>query len=515
MIRRTALLWPLGVVLSVAAHAMLLAGLAIALRPDPVDPQAIPRAQFEVTDQDVPKAQARETPAEGDHARADAPDGAEISQGAIPQSRAQAARPEQARTRASSPARQATAATPPPAQTLRSEKPTGAMAIAAPASDTPAAALAPQASDAIPARLPQRAAASARPATADVAATEVEAPVTVAAASPKSGTAPAIKTVNPSLPPVPTVGRAAPIGDLPAESARLATPSGAAAPQATLPQQRGSASLAWSGDGDDVDPVSLAAIQSFMQPGDLKNAADNAGAVRDGVGDLLASVPCSRIQAAFIPETGKLELRGHVPEDGLRGPILAALKKQMGPDIPVTDNLLILPRPQCGALSGIAAVGLPQSTDQLTDARVVGEDAQVREYRYSEGQRLSFKLNAADYDAFIYVDYFDAQAQVIHLVPNGTVPLEKVAAKTAYSVGEDRDGKPSLDITIGPPFGQEIAVAFASSVPLYDGLRPMVEPADAYLAWLKERVAEARAENPDFKGEWVYFFITTRPAVTQ
>jgi len=52
-------------------------------------------------------------------------------------------------------------------------------------------------------------------------------------------------------------------------------------------------------------------------------------------------------------------------------------------------------------------------------------------------------------------------------------------------------------------------VAFATSVPLYDGLRPMVEPAAPYLAFLRDRVAQARGAHADFKGEWVYFFIST------
>jgi hypothetical protein len=77
-------------------------------------------------------------------------------------------------------------------------------------------------------------------------------------------------------------------------------------------------------------------------------------------------------------------------------------------------------------------------------------------------------------------------------------------------VGAPDAGEPFLNITIGPPYGQEIAAAFAASAPLYDGLRPLSEPADAYLAWLKTRVAEARARDPDFKGEWVYFFVSTR-----
>ena len=66
-----------------------------------------------------------------------------------------------------------------------------------------------------------------------------------------------------------------------------------------------------------------------------------------------------------------------------------------------------------------------------------------------------------------------------------------------------------MQIFIGPPYGQEIAVAFAASEPLYDGLRPLVEPAAPYLEWLKTRVTAARQANPDFKGEWVYFFVTT------
>ena len=66
------------------------------------------------------------------------------------------------------------------------------------------------------------------------------------------------------------------------------------------------------------------------------------------------------------------------------------------------------------------------------------------------------------------------------------------------------------DIQIGPPYGQEIAVAFAASEPLFDEIRPLIEPAEPYLAWLREKVAAARAADPDFKGEWVYFFVATR-----
>ena len=286
-------------------------------------------------------------------------------------------------------------------------------------------------------------------------------------------------------------------------------PSGMPAPSLQPPAEATVAALAWSGGaGAEVDPVSLAAIQSFMQAGDVPVGA--ADPVRDGIEGLLASVPCSRLQTVFDPGTGALELRGHVPEEGLRGPVLTALRAQVGDAIPVAENVRILPRPQCGALAGIASAGLPQSEAQDRDPKVVGEGAHARVYTFQDGDRLEFELTGPDYPAFFYIDYFDAKGQVLHLQPNEYVPLEAVGIKEILPIGSDRTDKPSLSITVAPPFGQEIMVAFVSSEPLFEGLRPISEPAAPYLKDLQLAVAAARARDPQFKGEWVYFFVETR-----
>ena len=199
----------------------------------------------------------------------------------------------------------------------------------------------------------------------------------------------------------------------------------------------------------------------------------------------------------------------HVPEDDLRAPVLAALGAQMGADIALSDNILVLPRPQCGALTGIANVGLPQSTDQITNPLLIGNDAHARVFGFVKDDALSFDITGPDYPAYIYVDFFDAGGDVIHLAPNDQVPLREIAADAPYRIGTRSPAEAGLHLRIGPPYGQEIAVAFAASEPLYEGLRPIVEPAAPYLEWLKARVAEAREKNPDFKGEWVYFFVAT------
>jgi hypothetical protein len=216
------------------------------------------------------------------------------------------------------------------------------------------------------------------------------------------------------------------------------------------------------------------------------------------------------LQLSFNPETAVLELRGHLPDNGLRAPVLAALQAQMGRDIAVSDQMRLLPRPQCGALSGISTVGLPQSTDQITNPLLLGADAQARVLSYSGGEKLFFDLTAPDYPAYVYVDYFDAAGDVIHLSPNATVPLQVARPKSALRVGTNSPEDPGLQITVGPPYGQEIAVAFAASSPLYEGLRPLSEAAPGYLDFLREQIATAKAQDTDFKGEWVYFLIETQ-----
>lgn len=107
----------------------------------------------------------------------------------------------------------------------------------------------------------------------------------------------------------------------------------------------------------------------------------------------------------------------------------------MGANIRIADRMRLLPRPQCGALAGIASVGLPQSTDQITNPLLVGADAHARVLDYSGGERLFFDLTAPDYPSYIYVDYFDAGGAVLHLTPNDLAPLALVPAQSALSVG--------------------------------------------------------------------------------
>ncbi|MCF7699884.1 DUF4384 domain-containing protein [Loktanella sp. M215] len=482
---------------SLALHGAAMSGLAMVLSPRSIPDQTPPQTRIEMISQAVRQTEGRPAETGGEAAAEGEATVTTAIQGRVLQTRPRAEAPivPQARIVATPLATVARLPTPDaivaarpspvPAPVVALPSPTVAPA---PSTATPVASTVPTAlrvAAAVPTRPVQRATlAKSRSA----AALPPQGATLAAATAPATAVTPGPPAATKTMP-----------SDLPSE----------AATDLPLPATARIASLAWSGgDTAPLTAQSLAAIAAFSTEGD---ASADASKVRDGIAGLLSAVPCARLQTVFDPATGTLSLSGHIPEDALRGPVLSALRAQMGTAIAVADNLKILPRPQCGALAGIADAGLPQSDEQLTNPRVIGANGFARDYTYTDGQPLQLDLAGPDYDSFVYVDYFAADGSVIHLQPNTTVPLEPLAAKAAMTVGRPRNGKPYLTLTVGPPYGQEIAAAFATSVPLYDGMRPVTEPAAPYLSFLKDRIAAARRAHSDFKGEWVYFFVTTQP----
>ncbi|WP_264214483.1 DUF4384 domain-containing protein [Leisingera thetidis] len=512
---RSPAIWALGLAASALVHAAGAGALLISLVPGPVPQQPAPQSRLDLQAHRIPRSEAVPQAPESEQAPESGAQSQGLAAGSVPLSKAQP----------KAPAADRLASAAPPAASLA---PSAAQAAAASAAQAPSSKLASAAAPA--ARLPdvrpaarpaqpsepQPASAAPAPAAVQPAAAATAAPVLLTAAPdpgrPLADTAAPLTAAAAAHPDPAALPQTAPASRPSPEAQPVSAPlAGTIPPSRQTPAAapdapRIKAALAFQGGSGDIDPVSLAAFQAFMQPGDAVAAGDP---LRDGVSGILAAVPCSRLQVAFVPETATLEVRGHLPEDGLRPPVLAALQAQMGADITVSDQMRLLPRPQCGALAGISNVGLPQSTDQITNPLLVGEDAHARVLDYSGGERLFFDLTAPDYPAYVYVDYFDAGGAVLHLSPNALVPLTEAAPQSALRVGAREAGDPGLQITVGPPFGQEIAVAFAASHPLYDAARPLSEPAAPYLEFLRARVAAARSRHPDFKGEWVYFLITT------
>ena len=490
--------WAIGVVCSVFLHGLAALALIATIHPDPVVDQPVPAGELDVQAYRLERSEAQLQRPAHQETRANSPTGTNVDPGAVPESVAKSV---------SAPASEKLA----PAAAEQSVQHVSASGI-------PPNRI--QSGPADAARLPQ---SGVQPTAAKIAKARVSASVAAPLkVSPAPLMEPPAASAALTIPPTETAGPiAADATELPSQSVegqtatspepdlRSAMPGEIQAEKTALrvpDAESVKATLAFPGGADGVDPASLAAFQSFMEPGD---PTTDAAPLRDGISALLAQVPCSRLQVIFNPDTLSLEVRGHIPENDQRAPVLDTLRDQMGTDISVSDNILILPRPQCGALAGIGNVGLPQSTDQITNPLLIGEDTHARVLDFVKDDRLWFDITAPDYDAYVYVDFFDAGGNVLHLVPNGQVPLGLTSAQSPMQVGTKTEGERGLSLLVGPPYGQEIAVAFAASRPLYEGLRPVSEPAAPYLDWLASRVRQAREQDPDFKGEWVYLFVKT------
>jgi hypothetical protein len=114
--------------------------------------------------------------------------------------------------------------------------------------------------------------------------------------------------------------------------------------------------------------------------------------------------------------------------------------------------------------------------------------------RFVEGDYLIIKVQA-DRDAYLKLDYFQANGTVVHLVPNlfrGQALIQK--GETYVFGGEDSPER----FIISEPFGDEVIKAVASAQPFLEALTPKenVSESEAYVKTLKKGLSV----QPGFKG---------------
>ena len=127
--------------------------------------------------------------------------------------------------------------------------------------------------------------------------------------------------------------------------------------------------------------------------------------------------------------------------------------------------------------------------------------------RFVEGDQLLIHVEV-DHDAYLKLDYFQANGTVVHLVPNlfrGQAFVQK--GKTYVFGGEDSPER----FIISEPFGNEVIKAVASVLPFLEELTPKgnVSESQAYLKTLKRGLSV----QPGFRGRTRGVKITSGVAV--
>jgi general secretion pathway protein A len=154
-------------------------------------------------------------------------------------------------------------------------------------------------------------------------------------------------------------------------------------------------------------------------------------------------------------------------------------------------------RLQEGAVDASAS-GVQQAASFVRQAFPNGGDFQLKVWAeeqgkrvYRPGERLVVHV-AAETAAYLQVDYYQADGQVVHLLPN---PLEtnRLVPGQTLSLGEPGS---SFQFTIMPPFGAEMLMVVASQQPFApSGETPNIESAAAYIPRLRQNLQAIRSHG--------------------
>lgn len=107
---------------------------------------------------------------------------------------------------------------------------------------------------------------------------------------------------------------------------------------------------------------------------------------------------------------------------------------------------------------------------------------------YVQGENLIIEVTTpAQFESFVYVDYYTTDGQVQHLFPNPQEELNFLAPRSVYTVGQP-DGQ-HIEWKPFPPFGRELVTVIVTKQPLvFTPMTPRYdpEPASIYLDQLRQ-----------------------------
>ena len=223
-------------------------------------------------------------------------------------------------------------------------------------------------------------------------------------------------------------------------------------------------------------------------PGDFRRDALAAE-----VGDIVGGLACAGVSAELTDDL-RVEVSGYVGSQRDRRRLqnrLAALDHIAGVD----GDVAVHPWPLCEAMDLVGDNG---------GIRIVANNP---DGIYREGETLVVQVTASGFDGFLYVDYFDNQGNVIHMLPSPARPENTASAGEQVTIG-DGGGR---TYRIRPPLGTSMILAVMSPQKLFPFNRTEVEHARDYLTDLR-RSLERVNTSPGPDAAVQFLMLTLQPA---
>jgi serine/threonine protein kinase len=212
---------------------------------------------------------------------------------------------------------------------------------------------------------------------------------------------------------------------------------------------------------------------------------------RGALAAALAGVPCAMI-GGDATEPARVRLNGVVSYGQASAALDRALAEAAaGATIERTIQVFPVSADYCRALDILRPFGL-----RFADAGAqLGLHLADDRTRLIDNDPIRLRLKMADFAGELRVDYLSSDGNIYHVFPADADA--DAAAPRMFQPGQDvKPGAPGSDGKIGEvgePFGYDMIVAVASSVPLFSKPRAKsAEPADAYLEDLQAAIEAVR-----------------------
>lgn len=189
--------------------------------------------------------------------------------------------------------------------------------------------------------------------------------------------------------------------------------------------------------------------------------------------DLVAAYDCADLQASEAGD-GTVQVAGVFRDDDDAAAFLGDVAAAFG-SATVQTELESLGEPNCAAAAFIGPY--------RPDFRMVALAAADRTIK--AGNLVVVELSAGETPRYLYVDYFQLDGTVIHLLPEAVNGPKRIQPGAPLRLG---DGSTSNFVwRAAPPFGRELLAVLMSSQPLFQQPRPVDEPTEDYLPRLRAR----------------------------
>lgn len=176
----------------------------------------------------------------------------------------------------------------------------------------------------------------------------------------------------------------------------------------------------------------------------------------------------------------------------------------------VVNGLTVVPWPFCDVINLARAVDTGAG-----DRAAPTINPAMSQLVYRDGDCLVLRVTATPiFDGYLYIDYFDQDGNVVHMLPNVKRTENKAAAGQEFTIGTDQchaksPGTQAFVVT--EPYGQSMIMATSSPQPLFAKSSEEEQGlATTYLANLRDavtKVAASGSQSPIISNR----FLTTEP----